>query len=154
MASISWTQAAREKVRLLAGIESTVLDNEQLDVLYNMAVDWFQEQTSITFVLGDDSAYDNSVAYYCCYLSSIVANGVGIERIIMGDVQVYYDNKQFQYFVDLALELLAFKLGISIKRTTYNADPWLGTVNWNKNITGVDSTKDFRKKPRGINYGN
>ena len=72
----------------------------------------------------------------------------------MGDVQVYYDNKQFQYFVDLALEMLLFKLGLSIKTTTYNASPWLGKVNWNKNITGVDSTKDFRKKPRGINYGN
>ena len=153
MADVTWTQAVREKVRLLAGIESTVLDNDQLDILYNMSVDWFEEQTGSTFTLGSDAAYDNSVAYYCCYLGSIVANGVGIERIMLGDVQVYYDNKQFQYFVDLALELLAFKLGISIKRTTYNADPWLGKVNWNKNITGVDSTKDFRKKPRGINYG-
>ena len=25
-------------------------------------------------------------------------------------------------------------------------------VNWNKNITGVDSTKNIRKVPRGINY--
>ena len=50
--------------------------------------------------------------------------------------------------------MLLFKLGLSIKTTTYNASPWLGKVNWNKNITGVDSTKDFRKKPRGINYGN
>jgi len=44
------------------------------------------------------------------------------------------------------------KLGISIKKTTYNADPYLGRVNWDKNVTGVDSTLDFRKKPRGINY--
>ena len=137
MAAIEWTQAAREKVRLLAGLEATVIDNQQLDILYNMAVDWFQENSGTTFVLGEDT-------------SSIVANGVGIERIIMGDVQVYYDNAQFKYFVELALELLAFKLGISIKRTTYNADPWLGTVNWNKNITGVDSTKNFRKRPRGL----
>tara|TARA_R110000744_G_scaffold44274_1_gene98897 strand:+ start:933 stop:1385 length:453 start_codon:yes stop_codon:yes gene_type:complete len=150
MAAIEWTQAAREKVRLLAGLEATVIDNQQLDILYNMAVDWFQENSGTTFVLGEDTSYDNSVAYYCCYLGSIVANGVGIERIIMGDVQVYYDNAQFKYFVELALELLAFKLGISIKRTTYNADPWLGTVNWNKNITGVDSTKNFRKRPRGL----
>ena len=53
---------------------------------------------------------------------------------------------------DLAIEMLLLKLGMSIKKTTYNASPWLGQVNWNKNVTGVDSTKSIRKVPRGINY--
>ena len=41
MANISWNSAEREKVRLLAGIESEELDNSKLDILLNMSVDWF-----------------------------------------------------------------------------------------------------------------
>jgi hypothetical protein len=77
---------------------------------------------------------------------------MGISEIRLADVDVKYNNAEFANFVELALELLAMKLGISIKKTTYNADPYLGRVNWDKNVTGVDSTLDFRKKPRGINY--
>jgi len=150
MAYPSWTLTERDKVRLLAGIESEELDNAKIDILLNLAVDWFAEQSGITYVLGSAAAYDNAVVYYSCYLASIVQNGVGVESIQLGDVSVDYDNEQFEYFKDLATEMLLFKLGLSIKRTTYNADPYLGTVNWDKNITGADSTKNIRKKPRGI----
>jgi len=150
MASISWTTTERDKVRLLAGIESEELDNSKLDILLNLSVDWFEQQTSETFVLGNVTAYDNSVVYYTCYLASMVENGVGIDRIRMGDVEVMYANEQFKYFEDLAIEMLLFKLGMSIKTTTYNASPYLGTVNWNKNVGGDDSTKDIRPVPKGI----
>jgi len=150
MAYPSWTLTERDKVRLLAGIESEELDNAKIDILLNLAVDWFAEQSGVTYVLGSAAAYDNAVVYYSCYLASIVQNGVGVESIQLGDVSVDYDNEQFEYFKDLATEMLLFKLGLSIKRTTYNADPYLGTVNWDKNITGADSTKNIRKKPRGI----
>jgi hypothetical protein len=63
---------------------------------------------------------------------------------------VDFDNSQFEYFKDLALEMLLFKLGLSIKTTTYNAAPFLGEVNWLKNVSGVDSTKNIRKVPRGM----
>lgn len=152
MASITWTTAQREKVRLLAGIESENLDNSKLDILLNMSVDWFEMQTNLTYTLGGVTAYDNAVVYYTCYLASLVQNGVGIDSIRLGDVEVSYNNAEFQHFEDLAIEMLLFKLGLSIKRTTYNAAPYLGQVNWNKNVTGADSTKNIRKVPRGINY--
>ena len=152
MASISWTTTQREKVRLLAGIESEELDNSKLDILLNMGVDWFEQQTGLTFVLDSVTAYNNAVIYYTCYLASLVQNGVGIDSIRLGDVEVSYNNAEFQHFEDLAIEMLLFKLGLSIKRTTYNAAPYLGQVNWNKNVTGADSTKNIRKVPRGINY--
>ena len=41
------------------------------------------------------------------------------------------------------------KQSLSIKTTTYNADPWLGDVNWNKNVTGVDATKQMYPVPKG-----
>ena len=149
MANISWNSAEREKVRLLAGIESEELDNSKLDILLNMSVDWFEQQTGLTYTLNSVTAYDNSIVYYTCYLASLVQNGVGIESISLGDVEVSYNNAEFQHFEDLALEMLLFKLGLSIKRTTYNASPFLGQVNWNKNVTGVDSTKDMYPRPRG-----
>jgi len=152
MADITWNTATREKVRLLAGIESENLDNAKLDILLNMSVDWFEQQTNDTYTLGSVAAYDNSVVYYTCYLACLAQNGVGIKSLQLGDVEVDYDASEFQYFVDLALEMLLFKLGLSIKRTTYNANPYLGNVNWNRNVTGVDATENIRKKPRGINY--
>lgn len=150
MAYPSWTTTEHDKVRLLAGIESEELDNSKINILLNMSVDWFAEQTGITFSLGSVPAYDNAVVYYSCYLASIAQNGVGVDSIRLGDVSVDYDNSQFEYFKELATEMLLFKLGLSIQRTTYNADPYLGTVNWDKNVTGVDSTKNIRKKPRGV----
>ena len=152
MADISWNDATRAKVRLLAGIESENLDNSKLDILLNLSVDWFEQQTGETFTLGSVAAYDNSVVYYTCYLASLAQNGVGIKSLQLGDVEVDYDASEFQYFVDLALEMLLFKLGLSIKRTTYNANPYLGNVNWNRNVTGIDGTENIRKKPRGIQF--
>ena len=153
MADITWNTTFRNKVRLLAGISSEELDNSNIDILGNMAVDWFQAESGLTYTLGGDAAYDQSVVYYTCFLSSIVENGMGIDRIRMADIEVYYSSEDFRYFIDLALEMLRFKLGTAIKTTTYNADPHLGNVNWNKNITGEDSTLRMRKKPRGVNYG-
>ena len=152
MAYPTWTAAFRNKVRLLAGISSQELDDTNLDMLADMSVDWFDVQTGLTYSLGSDTAYDQAIVYYTCYLGSIVESGMGISQIRLADVDVKYNNAEFANFVDLALELLAMKLGISIKKTTYNADPYLGRVNWDKNVTGVDSTLDFRKKPRGMNY--
>ena len=152
MAYPTWTAAFRNKVRLLAGISSEELDDANLDILADMSVDWFDVQTGTTYSLGADAAYDQAVVYYTCYLGSIVETGMGISEIRLADVDVKYNNAEFANFVDLALELLAMKLGISIKKTTYNAAPYLGRVNWDKNVTGVDSTLDFRKKPRGINF--
>ena len=153
MASVTFNATFRNKVRLLAGISSEELDNINIDILGNMSVDWFQAETGLTYTLGDEDAYDQSVMYYTCFLASIVENGMGVERIRLADVEVYYDAEQYRYFIDLALEMLRFKLGVSIKKTTYNADPHLGTVNWNKNVTGENSTKNIRKTPRGVGYG-
>ena len=153
MASVTFNATFRNKVRLLAGISSEELDNINIDILGNMSVDWFQAETGLTYTLGNEDAYDQSVMYYTCFLASIVENGMGVERIRLADVEVYYDAEQYRYFIDLALEMLRFKLGVSIKKTTYNADPHLGTVNWNKNVTGENSTKNIRKTPRGVGYG-
>jgi hypothetical protein len=153
MADITWTATFRNKVRLLSGISSEELDNTNLDILGNMAVDWFQAETGLTYTLGGNNSYDQAIVYYTCFLGSVVENGLGIDRIKLADVEVYYNSEEFRYFIDLALEMIRFQLGVSIKRTTYNADPHLGNVNWNKNVTGEDSTKNIRKKPRGINYG-
>ena len=152
MAYPTWTAAFRNKVRLLAGISAEELDDDNIDILADMSVDWFDAQTGTVYVLGSDAAYDQAVVYYTCYLGSIVESGMGISEIRLADVDVKYNNAEFANFVDLALELLIMKLGISIKKTTYNAAPYLGRVNWDKNVTGVDSTLNFRKKPRGINF--
>jgi len=152
MAYPTWTAAFRNKVRLLAGISAEELDDDNIDILADMSVDWFDAQTGTVYVLGSDAAYDQAVVYYTCYLGSIVESGMGISEIRLADVDVKYNNAEFANFVELALELLIMKLGISIKKTTYNAAPYLGRVNWDKNVTGVDSTLNFRKKPRGINF--
>ena len=48
--------------------------------------------------------------------------------------------------------MLAMKLGLSIKRTSYNAAPFLGQVNWDKNVKGIDATKDMYPPVRGVQY--
>ena len=52
MASITFNAAFRNKVRLLAGISSEELDNDNIDILGNMSVDWFQAESSLTYTLG------------------------------------------------------------------------------------------------------
>ena len=40
--SISWNTTFRDRVRLLAGIEPQELDNATIDILANIAAEWFQ----------------------------------------------------------------------------------------------------------------
>ena len=147
--AISDLDDLRTRVRLMAGIEQVELDNETLDLLISVASDWFKSQIGTTYTVGADSAYDNAVMYYSCYLSSIAQNGMGIERIQVGDLAVYYEGDQFIHFKELAEQELVMKQSLSIKTTTYNADPWLGDVNWNKNVTGGDATKQMYPVPKG-----
>tara|TARA_R110000787_G_scaffold61478_2_gene139340 strand:- start:4683 stop:5153 length:471 start_codon:yes stop_codon:yes gene_type:complete len=144
----------RTRVRLLAGIEQEELDNDTIDILISVSAEWFFGQIGTTYVIGTDSAYDNAVMYYSCYLSCIAQNGMGIERIQVGDLAVYYEDDQFIHFKELADQQLIMKQSLSIKTTTYNASPWLGQVNWLRNVTGVDATKDMYPIPRGTNGGN
>ena len=106
MADITWTATFRNKVRLLSGISSEELDNANLDILGNMAVDWFQAETGLTYTLGGNNSYDQAVVYYTCFLGSVVENGLGIDRIKLADVEVYYNSEEFRYFIDLALEMI------------------------------------------------
>ena len=147
--AISDLDDLRTRVRLMAGIEQVELDNETLDLLISVASDWFKSQIGTAYTVGADAAYDNAVMYYSCYLSSIAQNGMGIERIQVGDLAVYYEGDQFIHFKELAEQELVMKQSLSIKTTTYNADPWLGNVNWNKNVTGVDATKQMYPVPKG-----
>jgi len=147
--SVTDLTGLRTRVRLLAGIEQEELDNDTVDLLVSIASEWFLEQIGTAYVIGSDAAYDNAVMYYSCYLASIAQNGMGIERIQVGDLAVYYEDDQFIYFKELADQQLVMKQSLSIKRTQYNAAPWLGLVNWNRNVTGVDATKDMYPSPRG-----
>jgi len=148
--SVSTLADLRTRVRLMAGIEQEELDNDTLDLLISIAGDWFYEQIGTVYDVTDaDATYDNAVMYYTCYLASIAQNGMGIERIQVGDLAVYYEGDQFIHFKELADQQLVMKQSLSIKTTAYNANPWTGDVNWKKNVTGVDSTKDMYPKPRG-----
>tara|TARA_Y100001951_G_scaffold96021_1_gene94222 strand:+ start:251 stop:718 length:468 start_codon:yes stop_codon:yes gene_type:complete len=149
---VTWNTTFRDRVRLLAGIEQEELDNATMDILSNISVEWFQENTGLTFTLNGDNTYDNAVMYYTCYLSCLAQNGVGVDRIAIGDLQVYYDTKDYDVWETLAQQTLLMKLGLSIKRTTYNAAPFLGTVNWLKNVKGIDATKDMYPRVQGVNY--
>jgi hypothetical protein len=150
---ITWDDTFRTRVRLLAGIESEEIDNGTLDTLANIASEWFDENTGTSFTLGSDNTHDNAVMYYTCYLASIAQNGVGIDRIAVGDLQVYYDSKEYIHFEEMANQYLMMKLSLSIKRTVYNASPNIGPVKWKKNVRGDESTLVMYPKPRGIQYG-
>tara|TARA_Y100000401_G_C8294067_1_gene210334 strand:- start:344 stop:808 length:465 start_codon:yes stop_codon:yes gene_type:complete len=152
METFTWNTQFRNRVRLLAGIDAEELDNDTLDILANMAAEWFQDNTSTTYTLNSDNAYDMAVVYYTCYLGCLAQNGVGIDRITVGDLQVYYDTSEYEVYATLANQMLAMKLGLSIKRTSYNAAPFLGEVNWDKNVKGIDATKDMYPPVRGVQY--
>ena len=149
MVDVTWNSGFRNRVRLLAGIEQQELDNETLDILMDISAEWYYEQMSIAFTLDANDTDNNAVMYYSCYLASIAQNGMGIERIQVGDLAVYYESDQFVHFKTLAEQQLVMKNALSIKTTTYNADPYLGEVNWDENVTGVNSTKDMYPRPRG-----
>ena len=152
METFTWNTQFRNRVRLLAGIDAEELDNDTLDILANMAAEWFQDNTSTTYTLNSDNAYDMAVVYYTCYLGCLAQNGVGNDRITVGDLQVYYDTSEYEVYATLANQMLAMKLGLSIKRTSYNAAPFLGQVNWDKNVKGIDATKDMYPPVRGVQY--
>jgi hypothetical protein len=44
------------------------------------------------------------------------------------------------------------KKSLSIATTTYNAAPFLGRVNWLKNVKGIDATKDMYPSVKGVDY--
>jgi len=150
--SISWTATFQNRVRLLAGIESEEMDNATMDILANIAAEWFAQNAGTEFVLGDDNTYDNAVMYYTCYLACLAQNGLGIERIQVGDLAVYYEGEAYTKFEEMANQYLLMKLGLSIKTTTYNADPNIGNVDWKKNVRGDDATKVMYPRPRGMSY--
>ena len=151
--SVSTLAELRTRVRLMAGIEQEELDNDTLDLLISISADWFKEQIGETYdVTSADATYDIAVMYYSCYLACIAQNGMGIERIQVGDTSVYYDNTDYIHFKELAEQQLVMKMGLSIKKTTYNANPYTGDVNWDRNVKGIDGTKTMYPKPRGVNY--
>ena len=92
----------RTRVRLISGIEQEELDNDTVDILISIASEWFLSQIGTAYVIGSDAAYDNAVMYYSCYLSCIAQNGMGIERIQVGDLAVYYEDDQFIHLKELA----------------------------------------------------
>jgi|TARA_Y100001970_G_C13668400_1_gene571784 hypothetical protein len=149
MVDVAWNVGFRNRVRLLAGIEQEELDNDSLDLLMDISAEWYYEQMGVAFTLDANDTDNNAVMYYSCYLASIAQNGMGIERIQVGDLAVYYEGDAFIHFKELAEQQLVMKNALSIKTTTYNADPYLGEVNWDENVTGVNSTKDMYPRPRG-----
>ena len=148
---ITWNKTIRNRTRLLAGVSADEFDVETVDSMLNISAEWFQENTGLTYTLNDNNTYDNAVMYYACYLLSMVQNGVGVERIQIGDTSVYYDNTDYIHFKELAEQQLIMKMGLSIKKTTYNANPYTGDVNWDKNVRGIDGTLTMYPKPRGVN---
>ena len=123
-----------------------------MDILANISAEWFQDDTGLTYTINSSNAYDMSVINYTCYLGCLAQNGVGIDRITVGDLQVYYDTSDYEVYQTLANQMLLMKLGLSIKRTTYNAAPYLGKVNWDENVTGVNATKAMYPPVRGVDY--
>jgi hypothetical protein len=139
------------RVRILSGISVTEISDSTLSELISMGVEWFEEQTALTFAVNTENAYDNAVVFYTCYLASIAQNGIGMESLKIGDIFVKYnDNEPFTKYLDMAKDALNSKIASSIKTSTYNADSNLGDVNWKKNIDGSDSTLNVRQKPRGM----
>tara|TARA_Y100001963_G_scaffold152443_1_gene237272 strand:+ start:49 stop:513 length:465 start_codon:yes stop_codon:yes gene_type:complete len=150
--AITTLAGLRSRIRLLSGIKSEEISDDDLDLVISMASEWFTEQTGLTYdVTSADAAYDNAVMYYSCYLGSIAQNGMGVEQLRIGDIFIQYvDEEPYQKYLELANEAIIAKQALSIKTSTYNADSSLGDVDWKKNIDGSDSTLNVRQKPRGM----
>ena len=150
--AITTLAGLRSRIRLLSGIKSEEISDDDLDLVISMASEWFTEQTGLTYdVTSADAAYDNAVMYYSCYLGSIAQNGMGLEQLRIGDIFIQYvDEEPYQKYLELANEAIIAKQALSIKTSTYNADSSLGDVDWKKNIDGSDSTLNVRQKPRGM----
>ena len=140
------------RVRLLTGIEATEVADTDLSVLMTMAIEWVEEQEGTSFTVNTNDLVDEAVCYYSAYLMSIEQNGMGVEDMKIGDIFMSYTKEDpYGKFMDLANEALLQKNALSIKTSTYNADPTLGDIDWKKNIDGSGSTLNVRQKPRNIN---
>jgi len=141
-----------DRVRLLTGIEATEVDNSDLSILMTMAIEWVEEQEGSTYTVNTHDLQDQAVTYYTSYLASIAQNGMGIENLKIGEIFISYgDDDPYGKYLDMARDALLQKNALSITTSTYNADPTLGDVDWNKNIDGSSSTLNVRQKPRNIN---
>ena len=139
------------RVRILTGIESTEIDDTNLSELISMAIEWFETQTGETFTVNTKDAFDNAVIFYTSYLGSIAQNGMGVENLKIGDIFIQYtDDEPYIKFLKLAQDALNSQIATSVKRTTYNADPSKGSVDWKKNIDGSSNTLNVRQSPRNI----
>ena len=151
--SISTLAGLRDRIRFISGIKAEEIIDDDLDLVISIATEWFLEQTGITYVVTTpmDAAYDNAVMYYSCYLGSIAQNGMGIEQLRIGDIFIsYVDEEPYQKYLELANEAIIAKQALSIKTSTYNADPSRGDIDWKKNIDGSDSTLNVKQNPRGM----
>ncbi len=139
------------RVRILTGIESTEIDDSNMSELVSMAIEWFEVQSGLTYLVDTDNAYDNAVIFYSSYLASIAQNGMGIKNLKIGDIFLSYsDDEPYMRFKVMATDALNSKISTSIKRTSYNADSAQGNVNWKKNVDGSSSTLNVRGKPRNM----
>jgi len=139
------------RVRLLTGIEAAEVDDSDLSVLLTMAIEWVEEQEGADYTVNTHDLQDQAVTYYTSYLASIAQNGMGIENLKIGEIFLSYDDEDpYGKYLDMANEALLQKNALSIKTSTYNADPTLGDVDWKKNIDGSSSTLNVRQKPRNI----
>ena len=142
----------RSRIRFLTGIQSEEVSDDDLDIAISIAIEWFTEQTGLAYsTTTSDAAYDNAVMYYSCYLASIAQNGMGIEQLRIGDIFVQYvDEEPYTKWLEMANAAIIEKQAMSIKTSTYNADPSKGDIDWKKNIDGSDSTLNVKQNPRGM----
>ena len=140
-----------KRVRILTGIESTEIDDSNLSEIVSMGIEWFEEQTGLTFSVDTENSYDNAVIFYSSYLASIAQNGMGVENLKIGDIFIQYtDDEPYTKFLKMAQDALNSQIATSVKTTTYNADASKGSVDWKKNIDGSSSTLNVRQNPRNI----
>ena len=136
------------RIRILTGIESTEIDDTNLSEIVSMAIEWFEEQTALTYSVDTENSYDNAVIFYSSYLASIAQNGMGVENLKIGDIFIQYtDDEPYSKFLKMAQDALNSKIATSVKRTTYNANSSTGDVDWKKNIDGSGSTLNVRQSP-------
>ncbi len=91
------------RIRILTGIESTEIDDSNLSEIVSMAIEWFEEQTGLTYSVDTENSYDNSVIFYSSYLASIAQNGMGVENLKIGDIFIQYtDDEPYIKFLKMA----------------------------------------------------
>ena len=139
------------RVRILTGIASDEIHDDDLSELISMAIEWFESQSGQTYEVNTADAFDNSVIFYSCYLLSVAQNGMGVENLKIGDIFIQYtDDEPYSKYLKMAQDALNSQIATSVKRTTYNADATKGSVDWKKNIDGSSSTLNVRQRPRNI----